>query len=79
MSSCATNPVPPPAEPEAVALFCARAQLEPSTEIAGLCARLDAVGRDELVARDDRGEYRLVEPFLAEWLRREDSRAARDV
>ena len=34
-------PVPPLAEPEAVALFCERAQLEPSEEIAELCARLD--------------------------------------
>ncbi|MBA2643687.1 MAG: adenylate/guanylate cyclase domain-containing protein [Actinobacteria bacterium] len=34
-------PVPPLASPEAVALFCARAQLEPSDEIAELCARLD--------------------------------------
>ena len=36
-------PVPPLAEPEAVALFCARAQLEPSAEIAELCARLDSL------------------------------------
>jgi predicted ATPase/class 3 adenylate cyclase len=34
-------PVPPLAEPEAVSLFCARAQLEPSDDIAELCARLD--------------------------------------
>ncbi len=34
-------PVPPLAEPEAVSLFCERAQLEPSDEIAELCARLD--------------------------------------
>jgi predicted ATPase len=33
--------VPPLAEPEAVALFCERAQLQPSEEIAELCARLD--------------------------------------
>lgn len=33
--------VPPLAEPEAVSLFCARAQLEPSGEIAELCTRLD--------------------------------------
>lgn len=32
---------------------------------------LDALTKDELVARDDRGDYRIVEPFLAEWLRRE--------
>ena len=35
--------VPPLAEPEAVALFCERAQLEPSAEIAELCARLDSL------------------------------------
>jgi predicted ATPase len=33
--------VPPLAEPEAVALFCERAQSEPSDEIPELCARLD--------------------------------------
>jgi predicted ATPase len=33
--------VPPLTEPEAVALFCERSQLEPSPEIAELCARLD--------------------------------------
>ncbi len=33
--------VPPLAEPEATALFCERSQLEPSEEIAELCARLD--------------------------------------
>ena len=33
--------VPPLASPEAVSLFCARSQLEPSEEIAELCARLD--------------------------------------
>jgi len=33
--------VPPLAEPEAVALFCERSQLDPSEEIAELCARLD--------------------------------------
>ena len=33
--------VPPLAEPEAVALFCERSQLEPSEKIAELCARLD--------------------------------------
>ncbi len=36
-------PVPPLAEPEAVSLFCERAQLEPSDEIAELCARLDSL------------------------------------
>ena len=34
-------PVPPLAEPEAVSLFCERAQLEPTEEIAELCVRLD--------------------------------------
>jgi predicted ATPase/predicted Ser/Thr protein kinase len=34
-------PVPPLAEPEAIALFCARAQTKPSDEIRDLCARLD--------------------------------------
>jgi predicted ATPase len=34
-------PVPPLASPEAVSLFCERAQLEPSKAIAELCARLD--------------------------------------
>jgi predicted ATPase len=35
--------VPPLASPEAVALFCARSRLEPSEEIAELCARLDSL------------------------------------
>jgi predicted ATPase/class 3 adenylate cyclase len=35
--------VPPLAEPEAVALFCERAQVDPSEEIAELCRRLDAL------------------------------------
>jgi predicted ATPase/class 3 adenylate cyclase len=34
-------PVPPLASPEAVTLFCERVQLEPSEEIAELCARVD--------------------------------------
>jgi predicted ATPase len=34
-------PVPPLADSEAVELFCARSRLEPSEEIAELCARLD--------------------------------------
>ena len=34
-------PVPPLASPEAVTLFCERSGLEPSEEIAELCARLD--------------------------------------
>jgi predicted ATPase/class 3 adenylate cyclase len=34
-------PVPPLAEPEAVSLFCERAQLEPTDQIRELCARLD--------------------------------------
>jgi hypothetical protein len=32
---------------------------------------LDALVKDELVARDA-GEYRIAEPFLAEWLRRDE-------
>ena len=36
-------PVPPLAAPEAVALFSNRSQLEPSEEIAELCARLDSL------------------------------------
>jgi predicted ATPase/class 3 adenylate cyclase len=35
--------VPSLQEPEAVSLFCERSQLEPSEEIAELCARLDAL------------------------------------
>ncbi len=31
---------------------------------------LDALVSDELVARDDPGTYRIVEPFLAEWILR---------
>jgi uncharacterized protein len=33
---------------------------------------LDAVVKDELVTRDERGEYGIAEPFLGEWLRREE-------
>ena len=36
-------PVPPLASPEAVSLFCERAQLEPNDEIAMLCIRLDSL------------------------------------
>jgi predicted ATPase len=36
-------PVPPLAEPDAVSLFCERARLEPSEEIAELCAHLDSL------------------------------------
>ena len=35
--------MPPLAEPEAVDLFCARAELEPTAEIAELCRRLDSL------------------------------------
>jgi hypothetical protein len=31
---------------------------------------LEALVKDELVAKDGRGEYRIAEPFLVEWLRR---------
>jgi predicted ATPase/class 3 adenylate cyclase len=37
----AEYPVPALAESEAVQLFCERARIEPSTDVAGLCARLD--------------------------------------
>ena len=36
-------PVPPLASPEAVSLFCERAQTEPSDEITELCVRLDSL------------------------------------
>jgi predicted ATPase/class 3 adenylate cyclase len=36
-------PVPPLAEPEAVSLFCERAQLDRTDEIVELCARLDSL------------------------------------
>ncbi len=36
-------PVPPLAEPEAVSLFCERAQTEPAEEVAELCTRLDSL------------------------------------
>ena len=36
-------PVPPLAEPEAIALFCERARLEPDGAISELCARLDSL------------------------------------
>ena len=35
--------VPPLAEPDSIALFCARSGLEPSAEIVELCARLDSL------------------------------------
>ena len=34
---------------------------------------LEALVRDELVRREASGEYRIAEPFLAEWLRREEA------
>jgi hypothetical protein len=33
---------------------------------------LEALVRDELVRREPNGEYRIAEPFLAEWLRRDE-------
>jgi hypothetical protein len=33
---------------------------------------LEALVKDELVSRDGTGEYRIAEPFLAEWIRRND-------
>ena len=38
---------------------------------------LEALVKDELVARDGKGEYRIAEPFLAEWIRRNDVEDAR--
>jgi hypothetical protein len=34
---------------------------------------LEALVRDELAARDGRGEYRIAEPFLAEWIRQDET------
>jgi hypothetical protein len=34
---------------------------------------LTTLTREELVGRDERGEYRIVEPFLAEWLLRNEA------
>jgi hypothetical protein len=31
---------------------------------------LNALAKAELVVREGRGQYRIAEPFLAEWLRR---------
>jgi hypothetical protein len=33
---------------------------------------LDALSKEELVVRDRSGDYRIAEPFLGEWLRREE-------
>jgi hypothetical protein len=33
---------------------------------------LEALLKDELIARDENGEYRIAEPFLGEWLRRDE-------
>jgi len=33
---------------------------------------LEALARDELVSKDDKGEHRIAEPFLAEWIRRNE-------
>ena len=33
---------------------------------------LGALVKDEIVARDRSGEYRIAEPFFAEWLRRDE-------
>jgi DNA-binding IclR family transcriptional regulator len=32
---------------------------------------LDALAKDELIGRDASGEYRIAEPFLGEWLLRD--------
>jgi len=33
---------------------------------------LEALARDELVSKDDKGEHRIAEPFLAEWIQRNE-------
>jgi hypothetical protein len=33
---------------------------------------LEALVKEELVARDQAGDYGIAEPFLADWLRRGD-------
>jgi hypothetical protein len=33
---------------------------------------LEALVKDELASRDGKGEYRIAEPFLTEWIRRND-------
>ena len=33
---------------------------------------LHALVTDELASKDGKGEYRIAEPFLAEWIRRND-------
>ena len=38
---------------------------------------LEALVKDELASRDGKGEYRIVEPFLVEWIRRNDVEDAR--
>jgi hypothetical protein len=38
---------------------------------------LEALVKDELASRDGKGEYRIAEPFLAEWIRRNDVEDAR--
>ena len=37
-----------------------------------LAALVEAVVTDELASRDGKGEYRIAEPFLAAWIRRND-------
>jgi DNA-binding GntR family transcriptional regulator len=31
---------------------------------------LNALAREELITREGRGQYRIAEPFLTEWIRR---------
>jgi hypothetical protein len=33
---------------------------------------VEALVGDELVGRDENGEFRIVEPFLAEWINRNE-------
>jgi len=33
---------------------------------------LEGLVKDELVSRNGKGEYRIAEPFLAKWIRRND-------
>jgi hypothetical protein len=48
--------------------YHARHELPPNPS---LQTALTGLGRKELVGRTDEGDYVIVEPFLAEWLRRE--------
>jgi predicted ATPase len=62
--------VPPLTSPEAVSLFCARSRLEPSDEIAELCARLDdlPLALELAAARTKALSPRQIREHLAEGL-----------